>query len=157
MKPPPPIPDDCGSTTFNANWTAAAASIAFPPAFKTSLPILAAFGSLVATTPPLPPGTPTKGNPLQKPVLERDMKIMGNITKRKICDFDAIVQIVRYAIQVRVNDNSLRKDVASNIIGIGDDLLAVIVIGFCKAIEIVIRIAYRCSVSLWAHDKRKRQ
>ena len=38
IEPPPPIPDAFCSITDNANATATAASIAFPPAFNTSSP-----------------------------------------------------------------------------------------------------------------------
>ena len=59
MKPPPPMPEDCGSITFNAKATATAASIALPPWRRISAPAFAARGSLVVTTPPRTPGTPS--------------------------------------------------------------------------------------------------
>ncbi|MEE9221844.1 MAG: hypothetical protein V3V40_00090 [Nitrosomonadaceae bacterium] len=59
MKPPPPIPEDCGSTTLSAKATAAAASTALPPSRRILAPTSAAIGSLVATTPPCTPGTPS--------------------------------------------------------------------------------------------------
>ena len=47
-KPPPPIPEDCGSTTFKANCAAMAASTAVPPARKIANPALAAWGLAAA-------------------------------------------------------------------------------------------------------------
>ena len=44
MKPPPPMPENCGSTTLSTNWIAAAASIALPPRRSTSAPACAASG-----------------------------------------------------------------------------------------------------------------
>ncbi len=58
MKPPPPMPEDWGSITFNTKATATAASIALPPWRRISAPALAARGSLVVTTPPDTPGPP---------------------------------------------------------------------------------------------------
>ena len=54
IKPPPPIPEDWGSHTPNANPTTTAASIAFPPFSKTSKPILEASYLAVETTAFLP-------------------------------------------------------------------------------------------------------
>ena len=51
MKPPPPMPDDCGSTTLSANCTAAAASMALPPCASMRAPAAAAAGCDTATTP----------------------------------------------------------------------------------------------------------
>ncbi len=51
MKPPPPMPENWGSTTFWVNWTAAAASIALPPFSSTLAPASAASGCDTATTP----------------------------------------------------------------------------------------------------------
>ena len=54
MKPPPPIPEDWGSQTPNANPTPTAASIAFPPFSKISNPIFEASYLAVETTAFLP-------------------------------------------------------------------------------------------------------
>ena len=51
MKPPPPMPENCGSTTLSMNWIAAAASIALPPRASTSAPAFAASGCDTDTTP----------------------------------------------------------------------------------------------------------
>ncbi len=47
--PPPPMPEDCGSTTPNAICTATAASAAVPPWFNTSSPASTASGWAAAT------------------------------------------------------------------------------------------------------------
>src|SRR5688572_23045878 len=57
MKPPPPMPENSGSTTFSANWIAAAASIALPPSRSIFAPASAASGCETATTPPRNPGS----------------------------------------------------------------------------------------------------
>ena len=54
INPPPPNPDEFGSATPKANPAATAASIAFPPFFKTSIPILLASYLLVETIPTFP-------------------------------------------------------------------------------------------------------
>src|SRR5687767_11311263 len=51
MKPPPPTPADCGSTTFSAYAMATAASMALPPASSTCAPASAPCGLATATTP----------------------------------------------------------------------------------------------------------
>src|SRR3954447_6414969 len=51
MKPPPPMPHDCGRATPSAKTVEAAASIALPPCSSTSRPPAAAAGGSVATTP----------------------------------------------------------------------------------------------------------
>jgi hypothetical protein len=51
MNPPPPMPENCGSTTFRANWMAAAASNALPPFWSAAAPASAASGFETATTP----------------------------------------------------------------------------------------------------------
>src|SRR3954468_12419633 len=58
MKPPPPIPHDCGRATLSAKTVAAAASTALPPASSTPRPTRAAAGDSVAMTPnrPVAPG-----------------------------------------------------------------------------------------------------
>jgi hypothetical protein len=64
MKPPPPMPEDWGSTTLRASWIATAASMAFPPASSMRAPASAASGCETATTPawvPRPGGTPGVG------------------------------------------------------------------------------------------------
>ena len=48
------MPEDCGSTTFNANWIAIAASAAVPPFLSISKPTLEAIGCAVATIMDLP-------------------------------------------------------------------------------------------------------
>ena len=45
------MPQDMGSTTPSAAFTATAASMAFPPALRMSMPAWAASGWLVATMP----------------------------------------------------------------------------------------------------------
>src|SRR4051794_35556359 len=52
MNPPPPMPHDCGRTTFRPKTIEAAASIALPPRSSTERPIADAIGDSVATTPP---------------------------------------------------------------------------------------------------------
>src|SRR6266404_2341766 len=56
MKPPPPMPENSGSTTLSANWMAAAASMALPPLRSILAPASAASGCDTATTPPRKPG-----------------------------------------------------------------------------------------------------
>src|SRR2546430_4229934 len=56
MNPPPPMPENSGSTTFSANWMAAAASMALPPLRSILAPASAASGCDTATTPPRKPG-----------------------------------------------------------------------------------------------------
>src|SRR5207247_6420319 len=56
MKPPPPIPDNSGSTTLSPNWIADAASKALPPLRNILPPASAASGCDTATTPPRKPG-----------------------------------------------------------------------------------------------------
>src|SRR5207249_10837653 len=56
MKPPPPMPENSGSTTLSANWMAAAASMALPPLRSILAPASAASGCDTATTPPRNPG-----------------------------------------------------------------------------------------------------
>src|SRR5512139_137952 len=51
MKPPPPMPELCGSTTPSASMVAIAASVALPPARSISAPAAAARGSAALTTP----------------------------------------------------------------------------------------------------------
>ena len=51
MKPPPPIPHDCGRAALSAKTVAAAASIALPPDSSTARPTRAAAGDSVAITP----------------------------------------------------------------------------------------------------------
>src|SRR5437016_3769642 len=56
MNPPPPMPENSGSTTLSANWMAAAASMALPPLRSILAPASAASGCDTATTPPRKPG-----------------------------------------------------------------------------------------------------
>src|SRR5437667_6463527 len=56
MNPPPPMPENSGSTTLSANWMAAAASTALPPLRSILAPASAASGCDTATTPPRNPG-----------------------------------------------------------------------------------------------------
>ena len=56
-KPPPPIPEDCGSTTLSANAAATAASAAFPPCRRTWTATSLASGCAVATAPRWPTAT----------------------------------------------------------------------------------------------------
>src|SRR5213078_3201138 len=56
MNPPPPMPENSGSTTLRANWIAAAASMALPPLRSILAPASAASGCDTATTPPRNPG-----------------------------------------------------------------------------------------------------
>src|SRR5438552_3078973 len=56
MNPPPPMPENSGSTTLSANRTAAAASMALPPLRRILAPASAASGCDTATTPPRKPG-----------------------------------------------------------------------------------------------------
>ena len=50
-KPPPPMPELCGSTTVKASITAIAASTAFPPACSIARPASSARGSAALTSP----------------------------------------------------------------------------------------------------------
>src|SRR4051794_17770537 len=52
MKPPPPIPHDCGRAALRANTIEAAASTALPPRSSTARPTSEAAGDSVATMPP---------------------------------------------------------------------------------------------------------
>src|SRR5438876_2415544 len=56
MNPPPPMPENSGSTTLSANWMAAAASMALPPLRSILAPASAASGCDTATSPPRNPG-----------------------------------------------------------------------------------------------------
>src|SRR5436190_17030093 len=53
MKPPPPMPELCGSTTFSASKVAIAASAAVPPCRNIDAPAAAARGSAALTMPPV--------------------------------------------------------------------------------------------------------
>src|SRR3569832_1234531 len=76
MKPQPQMPDDCGSTTFNANCTAAAASMALPPCARMRAPAAAAAGCETATTPPGEAAS-TEEDSRQK-MNQRAIQIMGH-------------------------------------------------------------------------------
>src|SRR5919106_6674134 len=54
MNPPPPIPQEKGSVTPSTAAAATAASTAFPPASRTSIPACEASRSTVAMAPPVP-------------------------------------------------------------------------------------------------------
>jgi len=54
MSPMPPTPDMNGSTTFNVEPTATAASTALPPASSVSMPAIEASGCAEATAPRVP-------------------------------------------------------------------------------------------------------
>jgi hypothetical protein len=64
--------------------------MALPPFLNISAPTLAALGSLVVTTPPLPPGTPKKGESLLKQVLEENITVTRDRAKTKIRNFGVI-------------------------------------------------------------------
>jgi hypothetical protein len=49
MKPPPPMPELCGSTRPSIAWIATAASAALPPAARISIPASTACGLAAAT------------------------------------------------------------------------------------------------------------
>src|SRR2546421_11101354 len=57
MKPPPPIPQENGSTTPSTAAAATAASTALPPSFRTRMPAAVASRLTEATAPPLPTAT----------------------------------------------------------------------------------------------------
>jgi len=58
MKPPPPMPELCGSTTVSANMTAIAASTADPPWASIASPAAVARGSALLTAPAATGGVP---------------------------------------------------------------------------------------------------
>src|SRR5256885_6259619 len=57
MKPPPPIPQENGSTTPSTAAAATAASTALPPSLRTRIPAAVASRLTDATAPPLPTAT----------------------------------------------------------------------------------------------------
>src|SRR2546426_11158804 len=57
MKPPPPIPQENGSTTPSTAAAATAASTALPPSLRTRMPAAVASRLTDATAPPLPTAT----------------------------------------------------------------------------------------------------
>src|SRR2546421_1093492 len=57
MKPPPPIPQENGSTTPSTAAAATAASTALPPSLRTRIPAAVASRLTAAPAPPLPTAT----------------------------------------------------------------------------------------------------
>src|SRR5919198_2170344 len=62
MNPPPPIPATYGSVTPRVAATATAASTAFPPLRRISMPTRVASASTLATAPPVPVATACFGS-----------------------------------------------------------------------------------------------
>ena len=61
------------------------------------------------------------------------------------------------AVFVRVNNYGLGKDVASSIVSVGDDLLAVVVINRRQTVNVVIGIGHRCGNGLRTEGEREQK
>src|SRR5205807_1819077 len=116
MKPPPPMPENSGSTTLSANWMAAAASMALPPLRSILAPASAASGCDTATTPPRKPGPGGTASPeascdaqagaklnAVKPSTSSDLRMSGPRSQ------PAVARIAACAARIRVRALDLRQ------------------------------------------------